>query len=433
MSHPGHTVLGMNSTPASAPIPLVDGTVPVPSQVGGVDWSGDPAAAMVGRLVEAVGQADRWAARVIDELIRVVESSATEATLGVAVELVLSQTCRAVGFERRTLLRAATTLAAMPATRQAFREGWISWSQVRAVVTAVGCLDRDGRDRVDDLVAELAPTYVDLEADALVVEVDWLVDQLRAELDVDRHQQPVTDTRLVLQPALDGSGRYWGEADRDHFPLFAQSVENRAADRFPLDAVPDVDDTMAVGDRTADAAVTAAHRHAARIGRRNAVRRGLALFELVTGCDATTLAPLDHHDSAGSGRPSVLVTCDLDTLLGDTTPGWVLSGLAGRMKATGTTIRRWVDTHGADGRLIVFDDVGQVVGVGRRNRFAPGWLRDAIIARDLHDTAPCSTTPAVHCHVDHVTGWADGGAPTWTTSPCCRPGGTRPNAAATGT
>ncbi len=183
--------------------------------------------------------------------------------------------------------------------------------------------------------------------------------------------------------------------------------DNHAADRFPLASVPEPGGELAVGDRTADAALADAHRHAARLGRRNAVRRGLALFELVTGTDAITLDPL--IDVPRSGRPSLLVTCDLDTLVGGNTPGWVLSGLAGRMKATSSTIRRWVDTHGGDCRLIVMDDVGQVVGVRRRSRFARGWLRDAIIARDLHDTAPCSTTPAMHCHVDHVTDWdADG-------------------------
>ncbi len=161
----------MNSTPAPIPVDR-DGTVPVPSAVADLDWSADAAIAMVGRLVGAMGDLDRAAARVVETLIRVVETAATEATLGVAVELVLSQTCRAAGFERRTLLCAATTLARMPATHQALAEQWISWSQVRAIVTAVRQVDVAGRAAVDDLVARLAPTYVDMEADALVFEID---------------------------------------------------------------------------------------------------------------------------------------------------------------------------------------------------------------------------------------------------------------------
>lgn len=77
---------------------------------------------------------------------------------------------------------------------------------------------------------------------------------------------------------------------------------------------------------------------------------------------------------------------------------------------TSDVARRWLDVAGADARLVVLDDVGEVVGVGRRQRFArAGWLRDAIVARDLHDTAPGSTTPGVHCDVDHVTDWHLGG------------------------
>lgn len=39
------------------------------------------------------------------------------------------------GSNAAPLLTATTTLARMPATRQAFTEHWISWSQARAVIT----------------------------------------------------------------------------------------------------------------------------------------------------------------------------------------------------------------------------------------------------------------------------------------------------------
>ncbi len=398
----------MNSTPAPTPDPLPvarDGVPPVPSAVAGLDWSADAATAMVGRLVHQLAAADRLVAEAVESLIRVIEIGATEATLGVAVELVLSQTCRAAGFERRTLLTVATTLGRMPSTRQAFVEAWISWSQVRAVVTAVGRVDAAGRAKVDDLVAELAPNYVDMEADALVFEVDWLVDQLVEAARTERDARPIEHNRTIVMPRLDGSGTLLSEYDADHFTPMVQRMDHHAVDRFPLDATPDPADPD-----TDDVALSDARRHAVRLGRRNAVRRGLALFELVTGWDAETLTPLDPDDTArASGRPSLLVTCSLDTLLDGTVPGWILTGLAGRIQATSDTIHRWVDAHGADCRLVVLDDVGEVVGVGRRQRFADGWLRDAIIARDLHDTAPCSTTPAMHCHVDHVTDWEAGG------------------------
>ena len=41
----------------------------------------------------------------------------------------------------------------------------------------------------------------------------------------------------------------------------------------------------------------------------------------------------------------------------------------------------------------------------------PGWLRDAVIARDLVDTAPGSTVPARYCDLDHRQAF-DAGGPT---------------------
>lgn len=92
---------------------------------------------------------------------------------------------------------------------------------------------------------------------------------------------------------------------------------------------------------------------------------------------------------------NVLVTCDVSTLVDGTTPGWVLNRLGGRIRVTAETAGLWVDAHGADTNAFVFDRAGEVVGHGHRQRHATGWLRDAIIARDLHDPFPSSTTPRV--------------------------------------
>ncbi len=72
-----------------------------------------------------------------------------------------------------------------------------------------------------------------------------------------------------------------------------------------------------------------------------------------------------------TGRASVLLTCRVDTLLDpdSTTPAWVLSTLTGRMRVTSEVARRWVDTHGADTRVVVLDD-GDVVG-GRPSHPSP--------------------------------------------------------------
>ncbi len=389
---------------------LSRGTTPVPSAVTGVDWSGSAAEAVVGRLLGVAGTVDRLMVELVECLATAVESGASEDALGVAVELVLSQSGRFARAQRNGLLRAVATLVRMPGLRQAFRDGWVSWSQVEAIVDLVRHVDVAGRDRVDDLVAQQAHALRDCEADALVDEVDWLVAALLAARERSRSRDPVTTNRLVHSARLDGSGSSYAEWDADHFPLWVQSIDDRADDRHRFEAVPDVPGPAEPERDQAecDAALTAAHGHAARVERRNAGRRALAAFELVCGRDATTLAPLDPADAGRSGRPSVLLTCDVSTLLDGTTPAHLLTRLGGRITVTAATTRRFV-RHGVDVRTVVLDECGEAVGYGRRRRHADGWLRDVIVARDLHDTFPCSTTAGVVCDVDHVRAWeADG-------------------------
>lgn len=395
----------MNSTSADPPVPS-PGSPPAPSVVAELDWSGSRAEAAVGQLLDAAHEADLVAARLVEALVRVIESGASEDALGVAVELVLSQSARMVRFERNILVRVATTLVRMPAVRAAFRDGWLSWSQVRAIVTAVSQVDVAGRDEVDALVGQLARDYRDFEADALVHQVDWLVAQLSQDRAAERESEPVEVNRVVLTGRLDGSGTQYAEWDSAHFPLVAQAIDNHADDRFPLEAEPDLPDPESGDEAVDDAALTAAHRHAWQIRGRNGTRRAKATFELLTGVDVDTFAPCDHPATGSSSRPAVLLTCQLDGLLDGTTPAWVLNRLGGRISVTSDVARRWLDAAGADARLLLYDDCGEVVGYGRRRRHADGWLRDAIIARDLHDTAPGSMTPAVVCDVDHVRDWS---------------------------
>ncbi|MBY5163906.1 HNH endonuclease signature motif containing protein [Salsipaludibacter albus] len=405
--------------------PVAEGVAPAPSAAREVDWSGSRQAAKVGRLVEAAGRFDRLAADLVETLIRAIEDDACETTLGVPVEVVLAQTCRQVGFERNTLLRVATTLAAMPAVRSAFVQGQVSWSQVRGIVTAARTVDVAGRDRIDALVAERAVSHADVEADHLVWEVDWLADQLVGQRTKERDRTPVAANRTRIMPRVDGSGSFNGDWDPTHFTPWVEAIDHMAAtlaadadedaDEGALDVVTASDDSDApegydgssVHD---DRALTEAHRHAAALDAARSRRRADALFALVTGRRAGTLEPLHvDDDTSGRGRrvPSVTLTCHVDSLIDGTTPAWVLTKLAGRMKVTSDVARRWV-ADGAATRLVAVDDVGQVVGVGHRTKVPPGWLRDAVIARDLHDTAPASTTAARLCDVDHVVPWPEG-------------------------
>jgi hypothetical protein len=110
---------------------------------------------------------------------------------------------------------------------------------------------------------------------------------------------------------------------------------------------------------------------------------------------------------AGGSRPQVLVRVDLHTLLDrDHMPAELLTHLTGgKLWLDADSARQLTDARGADLRAIVLDTSGRVVGVGRRRRFAPGWLTDATLA--LHDTCshPGCRTAARRCDIDHARPW----------------------------
>jgi hypothetical protein len=106
-------------------------------------------------------------------------------------------------------------------------------------------------------------------------------------------------------------------------------------------------------------------------------------------------------------RPLLVLRADLDTLLDrDQTPASLLTTLlGGHVRVTAATARRLIDERGADLRTVIIDDHGSVVGVGRRRRLAPDWMRETLLA--LHDTcsAPGCDTAARSSQVDHATPW----------------------------
>lgn len=103
----------------------------------------------------------------------------------------------------------------------------------------------------------------------------------------------------------------------------------------------------------------------------------------------------------------LLLRTDLATLLDrEQCPASLLTTvLGGQVKLTAATARRLVEERGADLRTVVLDDLGAVVGVGRRTRIAPGWLSDATLA--LHDTCshPGCLTAARRSETDHARPW----------------------------
>lgn len=103
---------------------------------------------------------------------------------------------------------------------------------------------------------------------------------------------------------------------------------------------------------------------------------------------------------------TTLLTMDVDTLLGlSRTHGELLSTLTGgRLRVSASTARRLL-AGGFDTRLIVLDATGQILGVGRRNRIAPDWLREALLARDATCTHPGCRRAGRICQADHAIPW----------------------------
>ncbi len=60
--------------------------------------------------------------------------------------------------------------------------------------------------------------------------------------------------------------------------------------------------------------------------------------------------------------------------------------------------------------MLVVDDTGRLLGVGRKHRRPPGWLREATLALHATCAEPGCSVPAVHCDLDHITAWAAGGS-----------------------
>ena len=110
-------------------------------------------------------------------------------------------------------------------------------------------------------------------------------------------------------------------------------------------------------------------------------------------------------DRTGNGSPvQITVHADLDALTADTETTGVAELEAGRVIANETARRLACD---AVVETAVYDDC-RVLGVGRRTRLIPGWLRRQLWFRDGGCRFPgCPWQGWVHAH--HKRHWADGG------------------------
>ncbi len=367
---------------------------------------GDPVGARLREVAGLVAGRDRMMGRVAVLLVDLRHAEGIHDRLGgMTLQVWLEHVCRIPGADARALLGAIDVLERMPSMRVGLCDGWLSWLQVAAICRAARGVAVGRLGELDDLVASAMVDMASFEPDAIVDDVWQWVDAARPSR-LERAERAADRAEFVsLSPRLFGGGSMCGEFGPVSFATIAEALDAALAPppaRDPHGLHPDeAEDLFATLD---DQRLIHTRDHGARMAARLVDLCEHALAPVGSGGDvANRLAP-------GRARPMLLATIDVDALLdGSRTPGWLLHTLAGgRMKVSATTLQRLVDERGADLRGIVLDDCGQVVGVGHTTRVPPGWLRQAIWARDLTVRDPDGSCPIRRADLDHHVEWPDG-------------------------
>ncbi len=341
-------------------------------------------------VLEQLREADRLIARAIEGILLLQDHVDVVATTGVAIDAWVTTIARRTRADARMLLAAAEMVRRLPTLRAAFQEGRLSWAQVRSVALKARSLPSHLDERVDTAIAHALDGVGGAEPDAITRVIAWSLSTLRPEHAERRERAAQEREFLALQPRLDGSGgRLWGELGATSWAVVDAALEETAAG-------------AAAGHARARRLVTLLEAGLPGGDRTPVEQRGTA----GTGGDADDPPTLPADEATGS-RPQLLLRADLDSLLDRArTPGTLLTSLlGGHVSVSSRTAQRLVDERGADLRTVILDDTGGVVGVGRRQRVAPGWLRDAVLA--LHDTcaAPGCEEPARCADIDHARPW----------------------------
>jgi hypothetical protein len=364
-------------------------------------------------VLDAALRIDRLVARLIDGLMRLRRHGLAERATGVALEQWLAIVARRTGADRRMLLTTCEVFERLPSLAAAFlHDGSVSWAQTRAVVLRVQRLPGALDDAIDGELAKAIVGGLGADPDALVHRVGRVVASFEPGEQAAMQRYAEEREFLAIQPRLDGSG---GRVFGDFGPVGLATLDAALSTPPEPGEGPTREGFAEEADprRRRDVAASAGHRRA---------RRLLELCESsghAPPAEEADAADADGSAAAGSAAagpgpartparpPQLLLRTHLSTLLDrDQTPATLLTTLTGGgMWVDAATARRLVEERGADLRTVVLDDTGGVVGVGRRRRVPPGWLRETLLA--LHDTcaAPGCTTAARVCDADHAIPW----------------------------
>jgi len=274
-------------------------------------------------------------------------------------------------------VRLANHLQRMPATREVLAEGAITESHAKVLSRCVA--NPRVRERFAEDEAMLVALAAEVSADQLATAVDqWI--RLHDQDGVEPHD-PEHDTVNANRVG----DRVKVNADlglENGLPLLAALTERHdelwRRDRAVVDANPDDDlATRTPGNRRAEALVGLVLDGA---GAESNPRRREPLFTVLVDHD-TFLSGTLHPES-------VLETVDGGVIPIDIAERWLCDS-------------RW--------QLLVQDAAGEVLMLGREERYANRAIRRALAARDRGCAAPGCSAPVSHCDAHHVTWWEHDG------------------------
>jgi hypothetical protein len=358
-------------------------------------------------LIDTLRTIDRLTAKATGLLEMAHATGEVEEITGVPVELWLAAAGRRTRADRRMLTTAAVWRSKLPQLADAFDGGRVSWAQLRAVLCACLKLPAHLLPAVDDALADEVEVLGDAEPDDLVHVVSRAVASIETpppSAEVAEEPPEPGHGFLAIQPRLDGSGgSLYGETDS-----YGLAVLTEALDRDV--PPPDGRHRDHIGAPVDEQRAEPSRRHQAR--RRLDALIHLAEASLTDPGAGPAVAPGDARSNgrrpAGSRpTPTLLLTMSLETLLRvSNQDAELLTTLTGgRLKVDASTARRLVDEAGARLRTVVVEETGQILGVGRARYRPPGWLREALLARDATCRAPICATAARRSDLDHAESW----------------------------
>lgn len=343
-------------------------------------------------LAAAMGRARTRIEALLGRIASGVDRSGTAAG-GAAV---LRDSARLPGHQARRVVKVAERLSEMPNTAAVLEAGAITLEHAAALV---GAAEQCGAELVDndaDLLERAGQTSPEMFArQARDFAARQSADRGEARLERQRRARRASS---FIDPET-GMGRLAADFDPISHNLVTQAIDNRTDTLYRADGGRDGQPDLVRTSRQ---------------------RRANALFELITGRDATTRVPLAGEvitaDGPGRNRANgnrlgagvcapnqLVVVADIGVIDGTDPDGRC------EILGTGPVPPAVLARLSPDARLagMIFAGNGQPLWLGRSRRLANGPQHLAVAVRD-RGCVDCGE-PMHRCEIHHVREWSNGG------------------------